>query len=669
MSPSSLLRMAWRSARSHATAAALFTGAFSSGLAPATDGDLWWHLAAGREILRTRSLVSVDPFSVSAGGRPWVDVHWLFQLAAYAVFCVGGLTALVVAKCLLVAIGALLLLGAVNREAGPRAAQSFAAVFLGALFAARSLLLLRPVLVTLVLLALFFVKLERHRRERRWSALLALPLLQLVWANCQGLFALGPALVGAYLFGSWAARSDTPSLTGSPNGRATDAHSHSHRNEGAALALTLFLCALACCATPYGLRAVLLPFELFGRLLPGHENVYAANVVENAPPLAPAMAGPFWHLKWFFGFLIASFALAGRRLILTHAILVAALVLLAILGNRNVLLLYWIATPIAVMNAWRGARRLVAPVRGRRVTRTLARWAPGAACVGLLVLLFGTAWNEPALASPAPFRAPSESARILRDRPGTGTIFAADEYGGYLIWSLYPRYRPYMDTRLVLRTAAEFAEYLDVTDHPDRFDAFQKAHSFDYVILPVTYPDRYLGLIAHLDASPQWKLVFTDGAETLFAKRDDAGLDRFDVGSRADIDRVLGALEGQFRGSTRLRDAARVGLATLEITLRQFSEAERVLAPVSSPEGRALRARSRFAAGDLLGARGLGERALKDDPSDVQSLNLLALVSLRLGEPASALTYLRRSLAADPFDVEAERILSSLEEHADAYSE
>ena len=670
MTLSSFLRTAWRSAQTHTTAAPLFIGAFVVGLAPPTDGDLWWHLAAGREILRTRSFLTMDPFSVSAGGRPWVDVHWLFQVFAYAVFCAGGLAALVLAKCVLVAMGALLLGKAVERAAGSQAALSFAAIFLCALFAARSLLLLRPVLVTLVLLALFFVQLERFRQRRHWLALLPLPLLQVAWANCQGLFALGPAIVGAYLLGGWAeARSESRSVAVFASGRPTDASWHSRRFEGPALAVTLLLCALACCATPYGLRAVLLPFELFGRLLPGHANVYAANVVENAPPLAPeqSMAGPFWHLKWFLGFLALSFALAGRRVILTHALLVAGLVLLALLGNRNVLLLYWIATPVAVMNASHAARRLMAVARRRRGTWLLARWGPRATCAALLALLFGAAWNEPAVARPAPFRAPTQSAHILRERPGTGTIFAADEYGGYLIWSLYPRYRPFMDTRLVLRTAAEFAEYLDLADHPDQFDDFQRAHAFDYVILPVAFPDRYLGLIAHLYASPQWKLVFTDGAETLFAKRDDTGLNACDMGAPSTTDRVLGALQEQFGDSVRLHDAARLGLATLDITLREFGEAERLLAPVSSPEARALRARGRLAAGDLLGARALGERSLKDDGGEVQSLNLLAIVSLRLGDSASALTYLRRALAADPFDIEAERILSSLEEHADAH--
>jgi hypothetical protein len=646
--------------RHKAAAAALWAGAFAVGLAPATDGDVWWHLAAGREMVRTRSLLAVDPFSVGAGGRPWVDVHWLFQLGAYGLFCVGGLAALVVAKCLFIATGTLLLAHAVKQQSGSRAALAFSAVVLAALFAARSLLLLRPVVVTLLFLAMFFVLLERFRREPRLAVLLPLPLLQIVWSNCQGLFALGPVLVGAYLIGGWAGDSARGQRSG--------------RSPAVILLLCLLLCVAACGVTPYGLSAISLPSKLLGRLVPGGDNVYAENVVENVPPLSHDLAGAFWHLKWFLACLALGFVLAGRRVVFAHALIVVAFVFLALIGNRNVLLLYWMATPIAVMSAWPGARRILAISRRKRATWALLRSASVVAGGALLLFPLRAAWGEPSIARPAPLRAPVESARLLATGPGAGTIFAADEYGGYLIWSLYPRYRPFMDTRLILRSPSEFAEYLDVVDRPEHFDAFQKSHGFDYVILPVAYPDRYLGLIAHLYASPQWELVFADGAETLFAWRDasrigrgaDGGLGRWNLGSRATTDRTLASLAAQYSGSPPLHDAARVGLATLDVAVGEIAEAERVLSTSSSPEARLLLARCRLAAGDLPGAQALGERSLQDDGDDVRGLNLLAVVSLRRGQPGTAITFLRRSLAADPYDPEAERILSSLEKHVDS---
>src|SRR5688500_20323895 len=82
---------------------ALFVGAFIIGLAPVSDGDIFWHLAAGRELVRGKAWLRTDPFTSSAAGRPWIDVHWLFQLGVFAIHQVAGLRGLVIATSLAVA--------------------------------------------------------------------------------------------------------------------------------------------------------------------------------------------------------------------------------------------------------------------------------------------------------------------------------------------------------------------------------------------------------------------------------------------------------------------------------------------------------------------------------------------------------------------------------------
>ena len=49
--------------------------AFLAALGPIADGDIYWHLAAGRRMLQDHALLRVDPFTLSAAGRPWIDVH------------------------------------------------------------------------------------------------------------------------------------------------------------------------------------------------------------------------------------------------------------------------------------------------------------------------------------------------------------------------------------------------------------------------------------------------------------------------------------------------------------------------------------------------------------------------------------------------------------------
>jgi hypothetical protein len=646
----------------------LAVGAFAVGLAPLADGDLWWHLAAGREMVRTRAFLTLDPFSAGAFGRPWIDVHWLFQLAAYGVHAMGGLTALVIGKCLLVSGGALVLLAAVGRGAGPRSRAVFVVALLAALFAVRGLLLLRPVIPTLLFVALFFYLLERFRREGRVALLAPLPGLQIVWANVQGLSMLGPALVMAY--GSAMAAS---AVFGRRSWFPFAAEGSSEVQAKAAtrsLFVALGLCLAACCVTPYGLGTLALPFKLLNRLTPAAGNVYTANVAENVPPwvLERSVPGQFGHLAWYLGLLALSLV-AARRLRLSHVLVLVALVALALASNRNVLLLYWLGTPIAMIAAMPGLRRLRIAARRHRGP-LVARWVGRLALAGLLLAGATAAAREPSLASAAPWRAPTESVRVIAGRAGGGTIFAADQYGGYLIWQLYPRFRPYMDTRLVLRSEEEFAEYLALADEPARFDAWEESHPARYVVLPVGYPDRYLGLVAHLYASDRWALIFTDGAETLFARRGtevearsgaDAGLD---LGSTTVTDGILAGIEERFGGAPRLREAARVQLATLEMVVGQVGQAERVLAGTRTRGAETLRARCRLAAGDLDAAQHVAETLLASDGDDVRSLDVMAVVSARRGDPTRAVGFLRHALEVDPFDGEAGQILASWETHA-----
>lgn len=638
-------------------AALLFIGAASMGIAPSADGDIWWHLAAGREMFARGTLLFTDPFSVSAQGRPWVDVHWLFQLATFGIHRHFGLAGLVWVKCLVVGLGALLLLAGLERKPHSWVRPLCVTWLLSALFVARALLLVRPVIVSLFFLALFFTELERFRRDGRARHLWVLPAAQLLWANFQGLSALGPAFVLAYV-----SASGLSAAFG--RGRhwplaAEIGNSRPAWREFRMQALTLVACLLAGLVTPFGLGGLLLPGKLLRRLLPGDGNVYTRAVAENVPPFVlERWTGEFWHLKWYLAGLAFAFAVGRRRLRLSHVLLTVGFAALALLSNRNVLLLYWIATPIAaqylapVVRAWVGNWR-----PGQKMV-----WAlNGAALVSVLCCSGVAAARERPLAEPSPFRVPRASASVLSALPLGGDIFSADHQGGYLIWQLFPRFRPYLDSRLVLRSAAEFTEYLALADEPQHFAAFQARYHFAYVVLPVAYPDRYLSLIATLYKSPDWKLIFSNGSEVLFARRDLATPPAYQLGESSVTTRILADVAREFAGDAKLMAAAQLHLASLDLAVGEFGQAERVLAQTGLPEADALTARCRLAAGDIAAAKQMGERLLRRNRDDVSSLNLMAQVALRSGELPQSVRFLRRALLVDPFDGEASLLLANLE--------
>jgi tetratricopeptide (TPR) repeat protein len=630
---------------------AVAVGAFVVSLGPISDGDIYWHLAAGREILHQRALLRFDPFTLSAAGRPWVDVHWLFQIGAYALYALSGFTGLAIAKAALVAGGAMLLVRVAENSGGALARGVCAVAVLGGLILDRHLVPLRPLIVTLVLLAVFLLALERLRTQptrARW-AWVVLPLAQIVWCNCQGLAPLGPLLVAMYLAGSWL----------STRGFRRWPFASEDASSVRPLALVLGVCLLASFVTPYGLDAVVLPLRLLGRISQGHASVFSTEVAENIPPFVLERTAPelVWHFKWVLALLAATIALARPHFHLAHLLAIAAFLGLALMANRNLPLFYWVAAPILAITLAPGLRLLasrIGPWLGDLPTR-LRRYGGTAVLATLLggeLLLAGLVLSrEPAPGSPTPFHFPVESAHRLAGTRAAGPVFATDQHGGYLKFAV-SSLRPYIDTRLVLHTEKEYADYLALFDDPARFDALNAREHFGAVVLTTAYPDRYLGLIWHLADSADWRLAYTDGYEVLFL-REGAALA---LGERATLDAILDELAVRFGGRAQVLELARLHLARLLVVLGQSRQAEYVLAALDSRPAAQLRARAHFAAGELRAAEALARILLGQDPRDVRSLALLAEIASADNQPGKAGEWLRRALAIDPYDPEARSI-------------
>jgi hypothetical protein len=627
---------------------AVAVGAFVVSLGPISDGDIYWHLAAGRAIVHQRALLRFDPFTLSGAGRPWVDVHWLFQLGAYTLYALSGFTGLAISKALLVAGGATLLVRVAESSGGAFARSVCAVAVLGGLILYRHLVPMRPTIVTLMLLAVFLLALEQLRTQAaraRW-AWVVLPLAQVVWCNCQGLAPLGPLLVAMYLAGAWLG--------------ARRIHRWPFASEKSCsirpLALVFGLCVLATFVTPYGLDAVALPLRLLGRITQGRASVFGREIAENIPPFVVERTAPelVWHFKWVLGFLAAAIALARPRFHLAHLLAIAAFLGLALLANRNLPLFYWVTAPLAAIALEPGLRLRVSQIAAR-LRPSLVRSGGSAVLAVLLaseLVLAGLVHRrEPVPGSPTPFHFPVESARRLAGIHAAGPVFAADQHGGYLSFAV-PSLRPYLDTRLVLHTAQEYADYLALFDDPTRFDALAARENFGAVVLTTANPDRCLGLIWHLAGSTNWRLAYTDGYEVLFV-REGRGLA---VGERATVDAILDELAARFGRHTELGETARLHLARLLVVLGQSGQAEYVLASLDSRPAAQLRARAHFAAGEFRAAGALARILLAQDPRDVRSLALLAEIAYADDQPGRAGEWLHRALAIDPYDPEARSI-------------
>ncbi len=216
--------------------------AFLLGCFPMKDTDFWWHLAAGNWVRANGTVPKTDLFTFSVPDHPWVDLHWSFQVMISWTYENFGIVVLNLAKCAVTCLALLMLITA-RRPGWPVWVMTLA--WLPALFVLSGRMYVRPETISLVYLSAYLAVLFRWR-ERPWLAFL-LPLIQVLWVNAQGIFILGPILLGFALLdaalgpGAW-----------------SKANRGWWRKAGLASALT---CA-ACLINPYGIEGALFPLAL-----------------------------------------------------------------------------------------------------------------------------------------------------------------------------------------------------------------------------------------------------------------------------------------------------------------------------------------------------------------------------------------------------------------------
>jgi hypothetical protein len=171
---------------------AILLPALAALIANLSSVDLAYHLRAGGDILEGHGIPTVDAWTFTAMGQPWLDQQWGAQVVLAAVFRLAGWTGLVLLRAFLVgALFALVLHYCRSRGADLRRAAGIA---LAAFVVSAVALGLRPQLFGMVLLALVLVILAERRRHPRASW--AIPLIVAIWANLHGSFFLGPVVVG-----------------------------------------------------------------------------------------------------------------------------------------------------------------------------------------------------------------------------------------------------------------------------------------------------------------------------------------------------------------------------------------------------------------------------------------------------------------------------------------
>ena len=601
--------------------ASFFALAAAFSLTRTTDTDLWWHLASGDLIRRTGEIPRADPFSFTVIGNRWVDIHWLFQVVLSFLHERGGLVALDVFRAALILAALAVVYRLCRRVAAP---ATTLAVLLLTTLASQERFLMRPEIVSWLLMLTVILALQKAldagtRAERARILFVALPLVQLVWVNVQGLFILGPALIALALV---AAAYDFVRSRGA--GRDPD--------RVVDFLMGVALSAVVCLANPYGAAALRLPFDLLFSHL-GGASLLSRTIVEFRPPFSGYLVTPAIVA---FGVLLVV-TLAAILLDLPRArpfdlLVVTATLVLALRARRNIPIFALASAPILAGHLSALVRSTAA--RTARVTSRL-RAAPLVACVvlaiGCLGLTASVASNRFYMMRPTerwfgsgeiPGYFPEDAARFVVAAGIPGQVFHSLAVGGYLIHAWGGERGVFIDGRNDPYLDGVLAEYLRAIADPAAFEETVRRYQIAAVLWPHQRALEARPLLSYLAAGHGWELVHLDEAAAVYLRADVISGAR--LGERPfppGTDRG-----GVYAALARLLDARPfAGPPIREIALGEFFSVS----------------------GDPAGAEYFYARALERLPSSAAVLYGHALALERLGRTAEARAGYESAVAAD----------------------
>ena len=465
----------------------LVGAAFYCGRAFIVDPDLWWHIKTGQTILATHHWPTTDPYSFTVHGQPWIAFEWLGDCLIATVSRIGGVRGL---DALLIVLGggiliALYVLGTVRSG---KSKAAFLAVALLCPLAFPSFTL-RSQMLGYMFLVLTLTILELFRQGRRRGAIWALPPLLLVWVNTHGSWIVGiGAILMYWLCGLVEFRR---------RGVAAIRWSATERRN---LSLVFLLSLIAVTITPYGTRLVSFPFSVASSL-----PLSFATILEWQPMPFQLLGGKiFLALILGFFFAQAAFDFTWR---LEEWLLFLGATAMACIHVRFILVFVPFFTPLLATVL---ARWIDAYSRSKDKYALNAILMAGAAVA--MAYYFPTRAN---LENKIKDSFPVQAVEYLQQHPVSGPMFDSYGFGGYLIWTLSPQHKVFIDGRSeIYEHGGVLKDYSDLTQmKPGGLDVLRR-YQIQSCLLERDEP-----LSAMLSALPDWKKVYSDSTSVLFVRR------------------------------------------------------------------------------------------------------------------------------------------------------
>lgn len=467
--------------------AILFIAIFTMAIRMPLDTDSWWHLRSGQYIVENRAIFSADPFSHTQTGQPWFypkggQVFW------YGLYALGGWAGLSLGLALCVTLAFALIWSVTPGNLYIRAF----ALLLGTV--TTSLIwTVRPQMLSFVLAAWLLFALERYKRANaRW--IYALPLLTALWANLHGGYAIAFMLLATYIVGealNRLTRHDVdPVLTWAQIGT---------------LLLIGLISFLTVILNPYGWRMWTYPFMTVG--------------IGALREFIQEWRSPNFHqpITWPFIVMLAwtltVMGRSSRRVDWSDATLIGLWSVWSFFAVRNIGLYGLLAVPALARYSDAAIGHILPRPRPRSLPLLIRlNWL-----LLSIVLLISLLWigltlarNPQAIAESG---LPVEAVEFIQTQQPEGPLFNTYNWGGYLLFTLWPDYPVYIDGRTDLYQDVFIDRYLKVVTAADGWSQILDDDGINLVLL-----ENGSVIAKMMTQEPVWQEIYRDEQAVIFAR-------------------------------------------------------------------------------------------------------------------------------------------------------
>ncbi|MDP2662349.1 MAG: hypothetical protein Q8R28_16645, partial [Dehalococcoidia bacterium] len=455
-----------------------------------TDPDFWWHLKDGQLIVDNHTIPTADVFSHTFQGQPRVAQEWASEILLFLPFRAFGYAGDVI----LFAFIATLSFFFVYRlclSLGVSNLVSALVVFWAAMLA-RPAFTVRPLVLTWLFFAIFLASLylyHRGRLRRLWH----LPVLMVLWVNLHGGFIIGLGLIGllvlARLGDRWVLKRPLP--------------------VGHLLAV-LGLSVVAALINPGGLGGLVYPVGYAGFANPSAQFISEWQ--------SPDFHESYWMLLIASLVVFMALGVANRRSGTWPILLVGALATMSLQSVRHIPLYGLAMAP--VLGETIVSRFNIRATAGQAPSPKVLSHLNWLILLGITAGFLGLAAAMPASqlqALPVLARAiipyPVAGAEYIRANYPEARIFNDYNWGGYLIYELFPTQRVFVDGRADLYSPEFLSDYNHVVSLRPDWENILERYGIDLVICQKDSP-----LSLMLTAS-SWNKVFSGDVEDVFVPR------------------------------------------------------------------------------------------------------------------------------------------------------